>query len=115
MQDAPGWAARFFRKERELRMAWELERRGRRSTLVGTAHFFPYRFRAALRGRIQRTDTVLLEGPLDDDSRRTPTRWTPGRSAGLRPSSMRPPRRQRRAPSIGTSCAGARRLGRART
>jgi hypothetical protein len=70
MQDAPGWAARFFRKERELRMAWELERRGRRSTLVGTAHFFPYRFRAALRGRIQRTDTVLLEGPLDDDSRR---------------------------------------------
>jgi uncharacterized protein YbaP (TraB family) len=70
MRDAPGWVARLLGKERELRMAWELERRGRRSTLVGTAHFFPYRFRAALRSRIRRADTVLLEGPLDDDSRR---------------------------------------------
>lgn len=70
MRDAPGWAARLLNKERELRMAWELERHSQRSTLVGTAHFFPYRFRAALRSRIHRADTVLLEGPLDEDSRR---------------------------------------------
>jgi uncharacterized protein YbaP (TraB family) len=70
MRHAPGWAARLLRKERELRMAWELERRGRRSTLVGTAHFFPYRFRDALRRRIGAADTVLLEAPLDADSRR---------------------------------------------
>jgi TraB family protein len=65
----PGWAARLLGKERELRMAWELERGGRRSTLVGTAHFFPYRFRSVLRSRIRHAETVLLEGPLDDDSR----------------------------------------------
>ena len=66
----PGWAARLFSKERGLRMVWELEKRGRRSVLVGTAHFFPYRFRTALRGRLSGADTVLLEGPLDEASRR---------------------------------------------
>jgi uncharacterized protein YbaP (TraB family) len=66
----PGWAARLFTRERELRMVWEVEKRGRRSTLVGTAHFFPYRFRAAMRPRIRSAGTVLLEGPLDEDARR---------------------------------------------
>ncbi|MGH8642434.1 MAG: TraB/GumN family protein [Burkholderiales bacterium] len=66
----PGWAARLFTKERDLRMVWEVESKGRRSALVGTAHFFPYRFRASMRGRIARADVVLLEGPLDENSRR---------------------------------------------
>lgn len=66
----PSWAARLLSKERDLRMVWEVEKRGRRSTLVGTAHFFPYRFQAALRRCIGRADTVLLEGPLDEASRR---------------------------------------------
>jgi hypothetical protein len=66
----PGWAARLFANERDLRMVWEVDTRGQRSILVGTAHFFPYRFRAALRGLIGGADVVLQEGPLDDDSRR---------------------------------------------
>lgn len=66
----PGWAARLFTKERDLRMVWRIERDGRQSALVGTAHFFPYRFRAALRRLIAGADTVLLEGPLDEESRR---------------------------------------------
>lgn len=57
-------------KERELGMTWEVERQGSRSLLVGTAHFFPYSFRRSLRRCIRRADTVLLEGPLDDDARR---------------------------------------------
>lgn len=50
-------------------MTWEVEAHGRRSTLVGTAHFFPYRFRGALRRHIGAASTVLLEGPLDADAR----------------------------------------------
>ena len=64
----PGWAARLFSRERDLRMVWEVTWRGRRSHLVGTAHFFPYHFRGALRQLIGAAHTVLLEGPLDDAS-----------------------------------------------
>lgn len=65
-----GWAARLFTKERDLRMVWRIAKDRRQSALVGTAHFFPYRFRAAMRRVIAGADTVLLEGPLDDESRR---------------------------------------------
>lgn len=55
-------------------MAWRVERRDRRSirhsTLVGAAHFFPRHFRASLRRLIGEARVVLLEGPLDDASRR---------------------------------------------
>jgi TraB/PrgY/gumN family len=51
-------------------MVWELEKRGRRSRLVGTAHFFPYHFRGALRRLIGAARTVLFEGPLDERSMR---------------------------------------------
>ncbi len=64
-----GWVARLFSEERDLRMVWEVERRGRCSRLVGTAHFFPYRFRAALRACFGAADTVVLEGPLDEAAR----------------------------------------------
>jgi hypothetical protein len=66
----PGWAARLFSRERDLRMVWEVTRRGRRSRLVGTAHFFPYHFRGALRPLIEGARAVLFEGPLDDASMR---------------------------------------------
>lgn len=56
--------------ERPLRLAWTLDRAGRRSLLVGTAHFFPYRFRAALRALLAPARVVLLEGPFDDEARR---------------------------------------------
>jgi hypothetical protein len=55
-------------------MVWELERRGgrstRRSTLVGSAHFFPRHFRRDLRRLIGAARVVLLEGPLDEAATR---------------------------------------------
>jgi hypothetical protein len=63
-------AARLFSKERDLRMVWKVAKRGRHSVLAGTAHFFPYRFRQALREHIGAASTVVLEGPLDDAARR---------------------------------------------
>jgi uncharacterized protein YbaP (TraB family) len=64
------WIAGLLSKERALRMAWEVERRGRRSILVGSAHFFPYHFRGWLRRHIGGARTIVLEGPLDADSMR---------------------------------------------
>lgn len=64
----PGWAARLFSRERDLRMVWEVGRDGRRSHLAGTAHFFPYHFRGDLRRLIEPARLVLPEGPLDDAS-----------------------------------------------
>lgn len=58
----------LFTNERELRMIWEVEKAGKRSYLVGTAHFFPYHFRTSLRRYFDRADTVLFEGPLDTES-----------------------------------------------
>lgn len=49
-------------------MAWELERHGRRSVLIGAAHFFPRHFRGDLRRLIAPARIVLLEGPLDEDA-----------------------------------------------
>ena len=51
-------------------MVWEVERHGRRSTLVGTAHFFPRHFRRDLRRLIGAARVVLLEGPLDEAATR---------------------------------------------
>ena len=50
-------------RERVLRMAWEVERCGRRSIPVGSAHFFPYHFRGWLRRYIGGARTIGLEGP----------------------------------------------------
>lgn len=57
--------------QRELRMIWEVTRHGKRSYLVGTAHFFPYHFKESLRRYIGQVETVLFEGPLDEGSART--------------------------------------------
>jgi hypothetical protein len=57
-------------KERALRMMWEVVKEGKRSYLVGTAHFFPYHFKSSLRRYIARVDAVLFEGPLDAESAR---------------------------------------------
>jgi hypothetical protein len=46
-------------------MAWQVERHGRRSTLIGAAHFFPRHFRRELARLIEPARIVLLEGPLD--------------------------------------------------
>ncbi len=51
-------------------MAWEIERQGARSILVGAAHFFPRHFRRDLRRLIAPARIVLLEGPLDEAATR---------------------------------------------
>lgn len=59
----------FFRfRDKPLRMVWRVEQEGRRSYLVGTAHFFPYSFAGSLKRLLQRVETVLFEGPLDEAS-----------------------------------------------
>jgi uncharacterized protein YbaP (TraB family) len=55
-------------KEKRLRTVWRVEKGGTASFLVGTAHFTPYRFRKALTKLIQNADTILFEGPLDQES-----------------------------------------------
>jgi hypothetical protein len=61
---------RFLSDERDLPMVWEIERDGRRSHLIGAAHFFPYRFTTSLRGYVRGARSVLVEGPLDENAGR---------------------------------------------
>lgn len=55
-------------KERRLRTVWKVEKKHHSSFLVGTAHFAPYSFKKSLTKLIQGVDTVLFEGPLDQES-----------------------------------------------
>ena len=55
-------------KEKRLRTVWRVEKNGQGSFLVGTAHFSPYSFRKTLTGLVQGSETVLFEGPLDQES-----------------------------------------------
>jgi uncharacterized protein YbaP (TraB family) len=52
----------------KLKMAWMLEKEGKTSFLVGTAHFSPYRFERALTRLFQKVETAWFEGPLDDEA-----------------------------------------------
>lgn len=54
--------------ERKLRMVWEIKKDGLTNFLVGTAHFFPCSFRKSLTQLIQKVETVLFEGPLDESN-----------------------------------------------
>ena len=58
----------FFWKEKPLRTIWKVEKAGRISFLVGTAHFSPYSFKKSLTRLIQDAEIVLFEGPLDEES-----------------------------------------------
>ena len=58
----------FWWKEKKLRTIWKVEKDDQISFLVGTAHFSPYRFEKDLTKLIQRGETVLFEGPLDQES-----------------------------------------------
>ncbi|MGD2100272.1 MAG: TraB/GumN family protein [Desulfobacterales bacterium] len=55
-------------KQKELKMIWQVQKNGKVSQLVGTAHFFPYSFRNALRRCLQNARIIMFEGPLDEDS-----------------------------------------------
>jgi hypothetical protein len=54
-------------REKELKMVRKVRKGARRSFLVGTAHFFPYSFRASLSRYVKIAHTVLFEGPLDEE------------------------------------------------
>ena len=58
----------FWWKEKCLRTVWRVEKDSHPSFLVGTAHFSPYSFDKALIKLIQGVETVLFEGPLDQES-----------------------------------------------
>jgi uncharacterized protein YbaP (TraB family) len=58
----------FWWKEKRLRTVWRVEKAGKASFLVGTAHFSPYRFKKALTRLVQNAEMVLFEGPLDEES-----------------------------------------------
>jgi uncharacterized protein YbaP (TraB family) len=58
----------FWWKEKPLRTVWKVEKAERISFLVGTAHFSPYSFKKSLTKLIQGVETVLFEGPLDEES-----------------------------------------------
>lgn len=55
-------------REKELKMVRKIRKDAERSYLVGTAHFFPYSFKASLSRYVKIARTVLFEGPLDEDS-----------------------------------------------
>ncbi|MBM4274861.1 MAG: TraB/GumN family protein [Deltaproteobacteria bacterium] len=58
----------FFKPEKPMKMIWRVQGQESPSWLVGTAHFFPYSFKKSLARYFQEVDTVLFEGPLDQES-----------------------------------------------
>ena len=54
--------------EKDLKMIWEVEKDGAMSHLIGTAHFFPYSFKASLQRCLENARIVMFEGPLDPDN-----------------------------------------------
>ncbi len=52
-------------RQRKLAMLWEVEKKGRRSWIVGAAHFCRFSFKSHLRKLFKSVDAVLCEGPLD--------------------------------------------------
>jgi hypothetical protein len=55
-------------KQKKLKMIWEVQKKGRISHLVGTAHFFPYSFKNSLQRYLKDARVVMFEGPLDDEN-----------------------------------------------
>ncbi|WP_298067080.1 GNAT family N-acetyltransferase [uncultured Mailhella sp.] len=55
-------------EQREHAMLWRLEKNGRTSWIGGSAHFFCCSFELSLRRLFEKVDTVLLEGPIDEES-----------------------------------------------
>ena len=59
----------FWRsKQKKLKMIWEVQKNGKISHLIGTAHFFPYSFRDSLQRYLENARVVMFEGPLDDEN-----------------------------------------------
>jgi uncharacterized protein YbaP (TraB family) len=59
----------FWRsRQKKLKMIWEVQKNGKISHLIGTAHFFPYSFRDSLQRYLENARVVMFEGPLDDEN-----------------------------------------------
>ena len=55
-------------EQRPHAMLWKLEKKGRVSWIGGAAHFFCCSFEHSLERLFQNVDTVLVEGPIDQES-----------------------------------------------
>jgi uncharacterized protein YbaP (TraB family) len=70
--------------EKPLHILWRLERDGRASSLVGSAHFFRYSFKRRLAAEMRNAKAVLFEGPLDAESMKRVAEY--GLNGGSTPS-----------------------------
>jgi uncharacterized protein YbaP (TraB family) len=79
---------------------WRVDKDGCTSFLAGTAHFSPYSFKEALIKLIQGVETVLFEGPLDQESMAKVVQYgqqgenTPSLYEALNPSAIKEINRQ---------------------
>ncbi len=55
-------------KQKAYSMLWEIKKNNKISYIGGSAHFFCYSFEHAFSNLFNKVDTVLFEGPLDEDS-----------------------------------------------
>jgi len=100
-------------KEKRLRTVWRVEKNGRVSFLVGTAHFSPISFRKTLTRLVRGSETVLFEGPLDQESMAEVARYgsrgenTPSVYDTLDPAVIREINRQLADPSGRATLAGS--------
>jgi len=100
-------------QEKRLRTVWRVEKNGRVSFLVGTAHFSPISFRKTLTRLAQGSETVLFEGPLDRESMAEVARYgsrgenTPSVYDTLDPAVIREINRQLADPSGRAALAGS--------
>ncbi len=60
------WAS--LPEQRPYAMLWEVEKNGRKSWIGGSAHFFCYSFERSFTELFNNVDTVIFEGPLDNES-----------------------------------------------
>lgn len=74
----------FWWRGKKLRTIWRVEKGDQESFLVGTAHFSPFSFRKPLTQIIKKVNTILFEGPLDQESMEKVVEY--GRRGGNMPS-----------------------------
>lgn len=58
----------FNPNEKDLKMVWDIEKKGVRSYLAGTTNLFPYSFRRSLSKLINNAKNIILENPIDKDN-----------------------------------------------
>ncbi|MDI6865955.1 TraB/GumN family protein, partial [Thermodesulfovibrio yellowstonii] len=54
-------------KRKKLKMIWGIKGKGKTSYLIGTSHIFSHSFRDFLEYHISKTESVVIEGPLDKE------------------------------------------------